>query len=139
GGRTRLRVPSGADQRAVLEYDDDREAQHALVSRCLEFYHQSGQAWTLSEQDVAKIDQTLETMAPELATQASANCPECEGVNLLAIDPYVCLGQVSDNLFVEIHQLAAQYHWSETEILGLPRWRRKKYLALIDRARGMSQ
>lgn len=137
-GRARLRVPTGTDQRAVLGYGDDQEARHALVLRCLEPSRHAAPLTSVSEEDVAKVDQVLEAMAPELATQASAHCPECEGANVLAIDPYACLGRVSSNLFVEIHQLAVHYHWSEAEILGLPRWRRKKYLSLIDRARGMS-
>ncbi|MCK7500249.1 MAG: hypothetical protein MZW92_65580 [Comamonadaceae bacterium] len=38
-----------------------------------------------------------------------------------------------------VHRLAWHYHWSEAEILALPRGRRAHYLALIDAARGMSQ
>lgn len=137
-GRVRLRVPTGADQRALLVYDDDLEARQALVARCLETcQHEENSIGMLNEQDLAVVDQALEAMAPELATQASANCPECSGANVMPIDPYVCLGLVNGNLFAEIHQLAVHYHWSEAEILGLPRWRRKKYLTLIDRARGM--
>ena len=43
------------------------------------------------------------------------------------------------SLLADVHRLAWHYHWSEAEILALPRGRRAHYLALIDAARGMSQ
>ena len=66
-------------------------------------------------------------------------CPECGADNRVSIDPYFCLGRVSQDLFGDIHRLASHYHWSEAEILAMPRWRRQRYLALIDRSRGMTQ
>jgi hypothetical protein len=36
-----------------------------------------------------------------------------------------------------VHVLASTYHWSERQILGLPRSRRRLYLDLIDRSRGV--
>ena len=42
-----------------------------------------------------------------------------------------------DSLDREVHTLAMQYHWSETDILSLPRERRRRYLRLIDRERGV--
>jgi len=38
-----------------------------------------------------------------------------------------------------VHTLAWYYHWSEAEILALPRARRQLYLSRIDRARGMTR
>ncbi len=39
-------------------------------------------------------------------------------------------------LYREVHTLARYYHWSEVDILALSRERRRRYLALIDRALG---
>ena len=132
-GQVQVRVPTGADQRAILSWPDEQRAKVELARRCI-----VGESSALTDDDIACIETALEAVAPELSTHVAAPCPECGGDNLLEIDPYYCLGRVGNELFVEIHHLAAHYHWSESEILNLPRWRRKKYLRLIDRARGMT-
>ena len=55
----------------------------------------------------------------------------------MVLDPYVCLGAADGGLFLDIHILASVYHWSEREILAMPRERRRLYLSLVDRSRGM--
>ena len=132
-GPVTVRVPTGADQSAVLSWPDEDAARRALAARCV-----VGEAVALTEDDIACIETALEQLAPELATRVAALCPECGGDNALDIDPYYCLGWAGGDLFADIHQLAAYYHWSETQILDLPRWRRKTYLRLIDQARGLS-
>lgn len=37
----------------------------------------------------------------------------------------------ADLLLTEVHALALHYHWSERDILALPRARRRRYLALL--------
>jgi hypothetical protein len=49
----------------------------------------------------------------------------------------------ADRLLDEVHAIAWHYHWSESEILDLPRARRRRYLDLIasslgTRARGVA-
>ena len=132
-GRIRVRVPTGADQRAILSCPDEYGATRELARRCI-----VGEPVALTDEDITRIETALEVLAPELATHVAASCPECGSDNVLEFDPYYFLGQVGNELFVDIHHLAAHYHWSESEILGLPRWRRKKYLGLIDLARGMA-
>ena len=41
--------------------------------------------------------------------------------------------RIQDELFREVHLLARCYHWSESEILSRPPWRRARYLAFIER------
>jgi hypothetical protein len=36
-----------------------------------------------------------------------------------------------DRLYTEVHHLALRYHWSEQQILALPRSKRQRYLALL--------
>ena len=36
-------------------------------------------------------------------------------------------------LYEEIHVLALHYHWSEADLLGLPRTKRRRYLGLVAR------
>jgi hypothetical protein len=44
----------------------------------------------------------------------------------------------ASELYDEVHALAWHYHWSEAEILALPRVRRQSYMSRVDRARGMT-
>lgn len=136
-GPVRFRVPTGADQEAIAGLDplDPELARRALASRCAA----DPLAGELSEDDLARIEEALEAMAPEVATRAGVACPECGQPNEVHLDPYVCLGagQNLGGLYLEIHTLASVYHWSEREILGLPRERRRLYLSFVDRARGM--
>jgi hypothetical protein len=37
----------------------------------------------------------------------------------------------SGGLYEEVHHLAFHYHWSEREILDMPRAKRRRYLALL--------
>jgi hypothetical protein len=32
----------------------------------------------------------------------------------------------------DVHRLASHYHWSESEIIRLPQWRRESYLEMIE-------
>lgn len=36
-----------------------------------------------------------------------------------------------ERLYLEVHHLALHYHWSERDILLLPRGKRQRYLALL--------
>lgn len=139
-GMLTLRVPNGMDQRAVLEIADLQLARQTLAKRCVTAWD-GGDLSTLelNAGEVAAIEAALESVAPEIATEVMAPCPECGADNRVSIDPYFCLGRVSQDLFADVHRLASHYHWSETEILAMPRWRRQRYLALIDRSRGMMQ
>jgi hypothetical protein len=76
-------------------------------------------------------------MAPEIATHLQTHCPSCETENHLPISAYATLQRPVGDLYAEIHRLANTYHWSESDILGLPRARRQIYLQLIDQSRGM--
>ena len=81
---------------------------------------------------------SLETVAPEVALRAHADCPQCEAPNEIWLDPYISVREHGGDLLEEIHTLASAYHWSEAEILRLPRSRRQAYLRLVERARGVA-
>lgn len=132
-GPVRFRVPDGADQEAVAGILDPREAWRALATRCAD----PSLAGELSNEDLAKAEAALEAVAPEVATRAQAACPDCGQPAEVVLDPYVCLGAAGGGLFLDIHILASVYHWSEREILAMPRERRRLYLSLVDRSRGM--
>ncbi|MFA5241083.1 MAG: hypothetical protein WC029_02000 [Sulfuricella sp.] len=139
-GMLTLRVPNGMDQRVVLGIAGLQLARQTLAKRCVTAWDGGNlSSLELNAGQVAAIEAALESVAPEIATEVMAPCPECGANNRVGIDPYFCLSRVSQDLFADVHRLASRYHWSEAEILALPRWRRQRYLALIDRSRGMTQ
>jgi len=138
-GPLRVRVPTGADQEAVAGIEDDGRAIQVLMERIIraEDGGSGVDVSRLSREEVLAIESRVEAMAPEVAMYLLANCPNCELENRIPVSPYACLERPVGELFAEIHQLAFWYHWSEREILNLPRSRRQIYLHLIDRSRGM--
>lgn len=134
-GLRRLRVPTGADQEAVEAIVDPAAALLALAARCLADAAPGDDA--VHEDELPAIDAALEEVAPEVPLAVAATCPDCGEANDVALDPYGGLaGGSADGLLAEVHVLASSYHWSEAEILALPRDRRRRYLALLDRAQG---
>jgi hypothetical protein len=138
-GSLRVRVPTGADQEAIATVDDETDALHILLQRLLSPVEpsQALDVKQLSEIDITAIEARVEAMAPEIASRLQTRCPSCEAENQLPFSPYAALQRPASDLYVEIHRLANTYHWSETDILGLPRARRQIYLQLIDQSRGM--
>ncbi len=146
-GLCRMRVPNGVDQVAIAAIEDSEVALQTLVHRCIVGFPDASDgegkpenlAKKFSADDFRRVEIAIEEVAAEVTTMVQAACPECEQANLVEIDPYMCLQQGRTNLFSEIHILASTYHWSETEILSMPKSRRQRYLKLIDRSRGMVQ
>ncbi len=135
--RFRLHVPTGADQELVASIADPDEALRALVQSCLVEPAELAAA-ELSAADWQRIEGAMEEVSPEVVTQVESRCPECNGANSVEVDPYACLHGDGGGLLAEVHTLAMSYHWSEGQILELPRPRRQRYLALVDRSRGMT-
>jgi hypothetical protein len=92
----------------------------------------------ISDDDWRRVQASLEAVAPEVTTAVQISCIGCGQESRVDIDPYVCLQHRHEAISHDIHTLACTYHWSEAEILALPKRRRQHYLRLIDRARGMT-
>ncbi len=143
-GRCRFRVPTGADQEAITMIDDDDLAARILIRRCFvslegaDELTAGGLIEDLADEDFEQIETALERVAPEVTIRVETRCPDCGAANQVAADPYDCLTRAGDELFDDVHTLATTYHWSEVQILSLPRERRWRYLRLVDRARGMT-
>ena len=90
----------------------------------------------ITDDDIEAIELALEEAAPELPDRLDTRCPECGSPQWVALDLYEALAKPVAELLDEVHELAVHYHWSEGEILKLPRQRRKQYLARLDRDRG---
>ncbi|NPC45829.1 hypothetical protein D7X99_13100 [Corallococcus sp. AB032C] len=136
-GRVRVRVPAGADQEAVVE--EGRMDAHALLARCAEPLDASTWDVTrLDAADVQRIDEALEAVSPAVVTRVRAPCAACGDVREVEVDPYGCLSMDPEVLLEEVHTLASTYHWSERDILALPRHRRRRYLRLVERGAGVT-
>ncbi len=88
-----------------------------------------------SEERVALIAE-MDRRAPQVDLELDLSCPEC-GHSFTT--PFDCtafffseIRAQSRHLMREVHYLALHYHWSEAEILGLQRHRRRDYLALLN-------
>lgn len=134
GQTWRFRVPDGGDQEALASAGD----VDALLQRCL-LAPSGADVATLGEAGHEAVDQAMDAVSPGVVSEVLARCPHCDYENRVVLNPYSLLGRAPDSLLAQVHNLAMHYHWSEREILDLPRERREAYLRLIDRARGMTQ
>ena len=133
GRRLRFRLPTGADQEILANLPDAEARSWLLRQLALE----PEALGTPNEAIIAGVEAALDAVSPGVVLRVQTVCPECGAGNLADLDPYHALSIHSDDLLMEVHQIAVHYHWSETEILNLPRRRRQRYLQIIDRAHGM--
>ncbi|SRR5579883_1589503 len=131
--QVRYRLPTGADQEAVLRLNGP-EAVDMLFSRCL--LDDGGVALTPDERTTV-ID-VMEELAPRLDLELDVTCPECGHSFEVPFDTTAFfLAEIRGSrqqLLREVHILAFYYHWSEADILDLPRERRRSYLSLLSDA-----
>lgn len=138
GGTAAVRAPTGADQAAIENIADERQALLSLVRRCLVPQSEGEHAEpAFTDDDLEAIDDALQKVSPEVATRVTSLCPSCGCENSTLFDVSALLLSSLKDPLEEVHDIAAVYHWGEGDILALPRERRHRYLALIDRRRGM--
>lgn len=139
-GPLTVRPPTGADQEAVAE-SEDAEAVQLLIERCVRRHGEpltDEQVDQVLAADFVALDEAFSSCSPEVTTVVTAVCPECDASSEIRIDPYLLFDARAEDLLTDVHTVASAYHWSEAEILALPRARRMQYLARIDQSRGMS-
>lgn len=136
------RLPNGADQEAVLAGIDRGEAAalSVLLSRCIEQFDvvpQPDADWIarLPASVRVRIEQEMESRAPNLDLTMEAECPECRRAFLAPFELQdFFFGELkigTELLFREVHYLAFHYHWSEREIMDMPRNRRRRYIDVL--------
>jgi len=136
GGRVRLRVPTGTDEEAIASAAGVMPPLQRLLSRLLTLDGRPLELAALSADDLERIDACLDQMAPQPGLTARFDCPYCRLGQEVSIDAYAWIARDGYRLDREVHTLAMHYHWSEQEILQLPRPRRERYLQFIDQSRG---
>ncbi len=136
----RWRLPTGADQEAVVELarTDVDAAEGLLLRRCVESVVSAG--GEVVEGLPAPIAEQLPGRMAERDAQAELQlditCAACGGAFRATFDAAYYLAQElraeMRHLEREIHLLAYHYHWSPTEILGLAPARRRRYLRVLE-------
>jgi hypothetical protein len=140
-GAAVIHEPTGADDDAVATCRGSRAERVALLwSRLVELDGRrlAADEWPalpVATRHAIALALAEGSRAPELSFLA--RCPTCAAHLDLVIEPFALLARelrlAGDRLFAEVHALAFHYHWSETEILALPRPRRWRYLELLGR------
>lgn len=133
-GRTvRFRLPTGADQEAVVGMELP-PAVDTLLHRCI--LDDPGVPLSSAERKV--VVDAMDQLAPQIEVELDLTCPECAHAFLAPFDPTTFFFQEmrihADQLLRETHLLAFYYHWNEAEILSLRRDRRRAYLRLLSDA-----
>jgi hypothetical protein len=134
GRQLRLRLPTGADQEILAALPQAQAVQWLLQQLASE----PDRLGPLDQAGIAAVDAALEAVSPAIVLAVQAACPECGSANDVELDPYRALARRSDELLQEVHEIAAHYHWSEAEILALPRARRLRYLQMIAGESGLA-
>ncbi len=135
----RFRLPLGSDQEAiaVMVSSNEAKALSQLLSYCLITIGDIEQPTLEQTQSLPslvrrEIEQQLEEVTPETEMVMDVVCPEC-GCEFSApfnIQDFF-FGELKINdtvLRKEVHYLAYHYHWSETEIMTMPRQKRRQYI-----------
>jgi hypothetical protein len=82
-----------------------------------------------------EIESQMEAVAPKVELTMGGNCPECgrEFDQPFAFQTFFFneLRIRRDLLYREVHYLAYHYHWSEREIMEMPREKRRKYIEVL--------
>ncbi|MFZ5765296.1 MAG: hypothetical protein ACOY4H_06830 [Thermodesulfobacteriota bacterium] len=137
-----FRLPNGGDQEALsdLVEEDEEQAADLLLTRCLQsIADATGTALPPPLQfdppTRAEIEAAMASRAPRFDLTLAARCPECDRPVTAAFDleRFFCdeLHAQQDLLLHEVHYLALHYHWSEREILSMPRENRRRYLDIL--------
>ncbi|MBP8810342.1 MAG: hypothetical protein KBG48_22955 [Kofleriaceae bacterium] len=140
-GTARVREPTGADDAALEEVAGPvRERAARLWARLTEL---DGRPLTAADwlalpaaaRHAVAVGLAEHSRAPDLVLVA--RCPACRALLEVELEPFALLTRElkagGDRLLAEVHALAFHYHWSEAEILALPRPRRWRYLELLAR------
>jgi hypothetical protein len=137
-----FRLPNGEDQEVVspLMADDAARAFTVLLGRCIQSigsWEHPGEALLrrLSPLAQREIERQIEAVAPRVELTMEAQCPECGREFAVPFDPqeffFGELRTSRDLLYREVHYLAYHYHWSEQEIMAMPRDKRRRYIAVL--------
>lgn len=140
-GPARLRPPNGADDVVVADSALPTQLSAALLWSRLVV--QLGDRDSIDAEDWLQLDAPTRLALGLALADAPGQpehvvvtaCPDCGAPYGVRLDPATLLlrevGPRGSRILAEVHTLAFHYHWSEGEILALPRSRRWAYLDLL--------
>lgn len=137
-----FRLPTGADQEAIspLLCENEATALTRLLDRCIQSI---GRVQNPNDQLIARlsprarmeIEGRMQAVAPQVQMTMEADCPECGREFAVPFDLqdffFGELRTSRDLLYREVHYLAYHYHWSEREIMRMPREKRHQYIEVL--------
>lgn len=137
-----FRLPNGGDQEQLspLLMENEAAASSLLLKRCLQSIGplqplDDGHIAALSPLARMEIERHMAQAAPQVALTMEGDCPQCGRTFALPFDlQRFFLAELRtgrDLLYREVHYLAFHYHWSEQEIMGMPRAKRRKYIEIL--------
>ncbi|HEX3140742.1 MAG TPA: hypothetical protein VHQ87_11850 [Rhizobacter sp.] len=136
GAELTLRLPRGRD---LQRWEHDGVQSHeALAASLIEAVNgQPMQAGALPDAAwLPALDDAFEAHDPLTALRLQTACPACGHDNAVACDLEAVLlaglARAQSALLDEVLRLASALHWSEQQIVALPRWRRAHYLRRLD-------
>ena len=138
-----FRLPNGTDQEVLaplLAESRDEEAATLLLQRCIQ---RLGPQQEPDQEQISRlsalarweIEQAIEATAPRVELMMEGECPECAYPFAAPFDLETFffgeLGASINLLYREVHYLAYHYHWSEREIMDMPRAKRRRYIEVL--------
>lgn len=142
GRAVRYRLLTAGDQAALHDVPEG-ELTPAFLDRCLlpevaggPPAPSPGEVLSLPDALRAAIVREVIAASPALDLTLELPCAECGQPFRFVHEPvHALLRELTASrpaTLREVHWLAYHYHWSQAEILGLPRGLRREYLALLD-------
>ncbi len=137
-----FRLPVGGDQETLspLVYKNEAQAFTMLLKHCIQkigpYEHPEEELiYKLSPRARMEIEREMARVAPQIELAMEAVCPECQRPFEAPFDlQRFFFGELETTmglLYREIHYLAYHYHWSEKEILEMPREKRHRYIEIL--------
>jgi hypothetical protein len=132
-----LRRPTGRDQMCWLTQCSaglgEAMVQSVLVRPPLGALLADGQSF---DAIALRIDEEMDAFDALLSLHLNVLCPQCGAWTEVSPDLAAAalerLSRAQQRAIGDVHRLASHYHWSESQIIRLPQWRRESYLKLIE-------
>ena len=129
----KIRLPNGSDQENISSHNID---ERRLLQSCIVNIDSIGHEKLMDEGFKGVIDLAMSELDPLSDILLTVTCPSCNAsftIPFIVEDFFFKEIKSRKNLLeFEIHWLALNYHWSESEILSLPISKRKRYVKLLD-------
>jgi hypothetical protein len=139
GFSLKVRPLTGADQELIFDKygkaDNNNKISEELVRSCI-LYSNHSLPKSLPDDFIFTISSKLDEIDPLSDIVFNLICPNCQHTfqTLFDAERFIFheIGLRQNQLEREIHWLAFNYKWTESEILSLPLKKRKRYVELIN-------